>query len=143
MFDINKKLKEGNMKTQTHFIYRNKDGNLACIFYLRQDPDMYFDITSETLYLVFSSVAEKELREFLDELANGDDRELAEVIKEVQPHLSNEEVREALKNPIVVALLREIRTLKSKDYCDELMDEAMEYKARNHVRKPLSEDIQN
>jgi phosphoenolpyruvate synthase/pyruvate phosphate dikinase len=104
---------------------------------------MYFDITSETLYLVFSSVAEKELREFLDELANGDDRELAEVIKEVQPHLSNEEVREALRNPIVVALLREIRILKSKDYCDELMDEEMEYKARNHVGKPLNEDIEN
>jgi len=134
------------MKTQTHFIYRNKDGNLACIFYLRNDPDMYFDVTSETLYLVFSSVAEKELREFLNESANelsDDYKKLAEIMKEVQPHLSDEEIQELLASPTVVALLRKIRTLMSKDYCDELLDEEMEYKARNHVKKASSEDIEN
>jgi hypothetical protein len=133
------------MKTQTHFIYRNKDGNLACIFYLRQDPDMYFDITSETLYLVFSSVAEKELREFLKGSTEftGDYEKLAEIMREVQPHLDEEEIQELLASPTVVALLRKIRTLMSKDYCDELMDAEMEYKARNHTKKVSNKDIEN
>jgi len=133
------------MKTQTHFFYRNKDGNLACIFYLNEDPDLYFDVTSETLYLVFSFVAEKELREFLkgSTESNNDYKKLVETMKEVQPYLSDEEIQELLANPTVVALLRKIRTLMSKDYCDELMDEEMEYKARNHAKKVSNEDIEN
>jgi len=130
---------------KTHFIYRNKDGNLSCIFYLRNDPDMYFDVTSETLYLVFSSVAEEELREFLEEPGNklsDDHQKLAEIMKESQPHLSDEEVQELLASPTVVALLRKIRTLMSKNYCDELLDEEMEYKARNHVKPRPSEELE-
>jgi len=103
------------MKTQTHFIYRNKDGDLVCIFHLREDPDMYFDVTSETLYLRFSSVAEKKLREFLiGSTESIDDYEkLAEVMKEIQPNLSDKEIEDLLASRTVVVLLRKIKALVS------------------------------